>query len=193
MKAPAIDLHRANRPGVATGLIALALGVVVLFVTMQYRDKLKEQGAALDEREASVAQEEKRFERIGRAHRGMRNPRADALMAQQRYAAEPARSLIEGGWQPNIAMLSLDIVTASRTINMQFETRSAQEAISYADWLQAQPAAESVSIKRQSEKPGPPVKTVETALQVTWRPFATQAATGASAPDVAASSAGGSR
>jgi hypothetical protein len=180
MKAPALDLHRANRPDAVAGLLALVLGIVVLVLTMQYLDTLKQQGEALDERESAIAKQEAKFRIISHAHRKPDDAQAAQLMAQQRYAAEPARALIEGGWNPNIALLSLDIATASRTINMQFETRSAQEALSYADWLQAQPGTESVAVKRQIEKPGPPVKSVETSLQVTWRPFVGQPVASAS-------------
>jgi hypothetical protein len=180
MKAPALNLHRPNRPNAAAGLIALVVGIVVLILTMQYLDTLKEQGEALDERESTIAKQEAKFKTISNAHRNSGDAQAAQLMAQQRYAAEPARALIEGGWNPNIALLSLDIATASRTINMQFETRSAQEALSYADWLQTQPGTESVAVKRQTEKPGPPVKSVETSLQLTWRPFVTQPVAGAS-------------
>ncbi|WP_250439192.1 hypothetical protein [Caballeronia sp. AZ1_KS37] len=171
MKAPVIDLHRPNRPGAAVGLLALVVGIVALIAAMQYRDALKEQGEALDEREATIAKQEAKFHVISNAHRESGDARMAQLMAQQRYATEPARDLIEGGWHPNIALLSLDFVTASRQINMQFETRSVQEAISYADWLQAQPGAESVAIKRQIQKPGPPAPSVETSLQVTWKAF----------------------
>ncbi|MDR5788030.1 hypothetical protein P9281_15995 [Caballeronia sp. LP003] len=171
MKAPVIDLHRPNRPGAAVGLLALVVGIVALIAAMQYRDALKEQGEALDEREATIAKQEAKFHVISNAHRESGDARMAQLMAQQRYATEPARDLIEGGWHQNIALLSLDFVTASRQINMQFETRSVQEAISYADWLQAQPGAESVAIKRQIQKPGPPAPSVETSLQVTWKAF----------------------
>ncbi|SAL20264.1 hypothetical protein AWB74_00730 [Caballeronia arvi] len=175
MKAPALNLHRANRPDAAPGLIALAAGVVVLVLTMQYLDTLT------DQRESAIAKQEQKFRTISNAHRHSGDAQAAKLMAQQRYAAEPARALVEGGWNPGIALLSVDIAPASRTINMQFETRSAQEALSYADWLQAQPGTENVTVKRQTEKPGPPVKSVETSLQVTWRPFFGQPVAGASA------------
>jgi hypothetical protein len=185
MKAPALDLHRPNRPGAAAGLLALVIGIVVLMMAMRYLDTLKDEGLALDDRESAIAQREKVFERISRAHRSASNPHAAELMAQQRYAAEPARDLIEGGWTPNIAFLSIELITASRQINMQFETRSAQEALSYADWLQAQPGTETVTVKRQTEKPGPPVKSVETALQVTWKPFVAKPLASASVASVA--------
>jgi len=187
MKAPVLNLHRANRPGAAPGMLALVAAIIVLVATMQYLDTLKQQGAALDERETAIAKHEAKFKEISNAHRSGNDPRAAQLMAQQRYAAEPARDLIEGGWHPNIALLSLDIVTASRQINLQFETRSAQEALSYADWFQAQPGTESVAIKRQSEKAGPPAKSVETALQVTWRPFVAQPVASAASESAAAS------
>ncbi|KND59506.1 hypothetical protein BVER_01386 [Candidatus Burkholderia verschuerenii] len=171
MRAPRLDLHRPNRPDAVAGLIALVLGIVAVIAAMQYRDALKEQGDALDERESLIAKKEAKFRSISQARRGGGDTRAAMLMAQQRYAAEPARDLIEGGWNPNIAFLSIDITTASRQINMQFETRSVQEALSYADWFQEQPGTESVSVKRQTQKAEPPAKSVETALQVTWKPF----------------------
>lgn len=174
MKASVIDLHRPNRANPVAGLVALVIGVVVVIAAMQYLDVLKDHGAALDERESVIARKEAKFKTISNANRAAGDARQATLMAQQRYAAEPARDLIEGGWHPNIALLTVDIVTAARQINMQFETRSAQEALSYADWFQAQPGTESVSVKRQSEKPGPPVKSVETALQVMWKPFVAQ-------------------
>ncbi|WP_144109483.1 hypothetical protein [Paraburkholderia sp. BCC1886] len=169
MKAALLDLTRANRAGVVPGLVGLMLAAVVLLGTVRYLDALKEQGAALDERESAIASEEGRRELISRAHRQPDNPRAAQLMAQQKYATEPARDLIEGGWRPNIAFLTMEIATASREINMVFETRSVQEALSYSDWLEAQAGTERVVIKRQAEKPGPPVKSVETTLQITWR------------------------
>ncbi|QSN61911.1 hypothetical protein [Caballeronia sp. M1242] len=171
MKAPRMDLHRANRPGAAAGLLALIVGAAALIAAMQVRDALHAQGETLDERESVIAKKEAHFTRISNAHRGGTDARSAALMAQQRYAAEPARDLIEAGWHPNIAFLTIDIVTASRQINMQFETRSVQEAISYADWFQAQPQTESVTLKRQTQKPGPPAPSVQTSLQVIWKPF----------------------
>ncbi|WP_250450623.1 hypothetical protein [Caballeronia sp. ATUFL_M2_KS44] len=171
MKAPRIDMHHANRPGAAAGLIALLVSVAAIIAVMQYRDALHAQGEALDARESAIAKKEAQFARISNAHRGG-DARSAALMAQQRYAAEPARDLIEAGWHPDIAFLAIDIVTASRQINMQFETRSVQEAISYAGWFQAQPQVETVALKRQTKKPGPPAPSVETSLQVTWKAFA---------------------
>lgn len=189
MKAPALNLHRPNRTDAVPGLIALLAGIVVLILTMQYVDTLTEQGEALDERESAVAKQEQTFRTISNAHRNSGDAHAAQLMAQQRYAAEPARALVEGGWNPSIALLSLDIVTASRTINMQFETRSAQEALSYADWLQAQPSTESVTVKRQTEKAGAPMASVETAIELTWRPFFGRPGAAASGPASAAAAA----
>ncbi len=117
MRVPRLDLHRANKPGAAPELLALVAGVITVIAAMQYLDALKEQGEALDERESIIAKKEAKFQSISQARRG----------------SSDARDLIEGGWHPNIAFLTLDIVTASRQINMQFETRSVQEALSYAD------------------------------------------------------------
>jgi hypothetical protein len=171
MKAPVLNLHRANQPGAVHGLLVLAVAIMLLVAAMQCLGALQQQGEALDERQTIIAQQEAAFHTISNAHRGSNDAQMAQLMAQQRYATEPARDLVEGGWQPNIALLTLDIVTAARQINMQFETRSVQEALSYADWLEAQPGTENVTIKRQVEKPGPPVASVETTLQVTWRSF----------------------
>ncbi|HEY4353309.1 MAG TPA: hypothetical protein VGN31_18920 [Paraburkholderia sp.] len=195
MKARRLDMARANRPAAAQGIVALLLAVGVLLVAMRYLDHLKSNGEALDERETSIARQEQKYQVISKAHRNPGNPHAEELMAQQRYAAEPARDLIEKGWNPNIAMLSLEVVTASRQINMIFETRTAQEALSYADWIEAQPATEHVNVMRQTVKPGPPVKSVETTLQVTWRANAADAvvraaSTSASAPAAAAAAPG---
>jgi hypothetical protein len=195
MKAPVLDLHRANRPGAVPGLLALVVAIVGLVATMEYLGALKEQGEALDERQSVIAGKEAKFRTISNAHRGANNARTAQLMAQQRYAIEPARDLIAGGWRPNIAFLSVDIVTASRQINMQFETRSAQEALSYVEWLLAQPGTENLTIKRQVEKPGPPVASVETTLQVTWKAFVANPVANAAgrsapaAPEPAAASA----
>ncbi|SAK39984.1 hypothetical protein AWB76_00128 [Caballeronia temeraria] len=189
MKAPALDLHRANKPGAVAGLLALVVAIVVLMAAMQYRDTLKEQGDALDERESAIAKQEAKFHMISNAHRDSGDARMAQLMAQQQYAAEPPRDLLEKGWHPNIALLTVDLVTSTRQINMQFETRSVQEAISYADWLQAQPGAENVTIKRQIEKPGPPAPSVETSLQLTWKPFVAQPVAASSASDAATSAA----
>jgi type II secretory pathway component PulJ len=190
MKPIGLDMARANRPGVAPGMIALLLAVGLLLVAMRYLDHLKQNGEALDERETSIARQEQKYQVIGKAHRNPGNPHAEELMAQQRYAAEPARDLIERGWSPNLALLSLEVVTTSRQINMTFETRTAQEALSYADWIEAQPATERVSVMRQTLKPGPPVKSVETTLQITWRANAGEAAaSAASAPSTAAAGA----
>ena len=174
MKAPHLEFRRGNRPSSTVGLIALVIATIVLLTTVRYLDALKHEGAALDERESAVAQKEQRFNIISRANNRPASPQMEQLMAQQRYATEPARNLIEKGWRQNIALRTLEVVTASRQINLDFETRTVQEALSYADWLEAQPATESVSVKRQIEKPGPPMKTVETTLQVTWRVFGGQ-------------------
>jgi type II secretory pathway component PulJ len=190
MKTFGLDMARANRPGAAPGMVALLLAVGLLLVAMQYLDHLKRNGEALDERETSIARQEQKYQVIGKAHRNPGNPHSEALMAQQRYAAEPARDLIERGWNPNIAFLSLEVVTTSRQINMTFETRTAQEALSYADWIEAQPATERVNVTRQTQKPGPPVKSVETTLQITWRANAGEVATSAaSVPSTAAAGA----
>ncbi|SAK47296.1 hypothetical protein [Caballeronia ptereochthonis] len=176
MKTPRLFLDRANRPGAVPGLLALVLAVVALIATLKYRDELKRIGEALDAREDVIARQEQKYRAIARAQHDANDTRAAGLMAQQRFATEPARDLIEGGWKPDIALLSVDIVTASRQITLVFETRSVQEAISYADWFQAQPETESVAIKRQVTKPPPPVPSVETTLQVIWRPFAARPA-----------------
>lgn len=181
MKPLRLDLHRANRPDAAAGLIVLVLAVVALLAAVQYLDALEGQGEAMDERESAIARAEQRHQVISKAHEKRDNPRAAELMAQQRFATEPARDLIEGGWNPNIALLTLEVATASRQINIVFETRTVQEALSYADWFDRQPGTEQVTVKRQVEKPGPPVKSVETTLQVTWRAMQ-GAATAASAP-----------
>ena len=67
--------------------------------------------------------------------------------------------------------MKLDIITASRQIDLVMETRTAQEALSFADWLEREPGTESVAVRRQLEKPDGAVKAVETTLQITWRPF----------------------
>jgi len=177
MKASRLDMAAPNRPDAAPGIVALLLAVALLLVAMRYLDHLKSDGEGLDERETSIARQEHKYQVIGKAHRNPGNPHAEELMTQQRYAAEPARDLIEKGWSPNIALLSLEVITTSRQINMIFETRTAQEALSYADWIEAQPATERVNVTRQTEKPGPPVKSVETTLQITWRANAGQAMT----------------
>jgi hypothetical protein len=181
MKTIRLDMARANRPDATPGIAALLLAVVLLLAAIRYLDRLKSIGEALDERETSIARQEQKYQVISKAHRNPGNPHADELMAQQRYAAEPARDLIERGWNPNIALLSLEVITASRQINMIFETRTAQEALSYADWIEAQAATEHVNVVRQVQKPGPPVKSVETTLQVTWRADVGEAAAGAAA------------
>lgn len=182
MKAAPMDLMRANVPGVAWGLTVLAIAALLLVAVMQYLDGLRQTGAALDARESTVARQEQQRQAISKAHRTRNDPRAAALMAQQRYAVEPARQLIEDGWRPDIAFLSLEVKTATREITMIFETRSVQEALSYADWIEAQPVTENLVVKRQVEKPGPPVKSVETTLQVTWRAFQPGAAHAGPAP-----------
>ncbi|NYI00743.1 hypothetical protein [Cupriavidus plantarum] len=171
MNLAALDFARGNRPPSAPGLIAVALGVGVLVGALQLLGALQERGQALDARDDAMAAQERQRETISKAHRNLEDPRARELMAMQRYATEPARHLIEHGWRPNLALLSAELATATREINLVFETRSAQEALSFADWLASQPNTERVVIKRQVEKPGPPVKSVETALQVIWRPY----------------------
>lgn len=170
MKALPLDLNRANMPGAGAGLVALLAAVALLLVAIQALSDLKDQGADLDTRETGVAKEEKRFEAIASAHRKAASTQADSLMAMQRFAAEPARDLIERGWNPGMAFLSLDIITGSRQINLVMETRTAQEALSFADWLEKEPATQAVAVKRQIEKTGP-TKSVESSLQITWRPF----------------------
>lgn len=182
MKAAPMDLMRANVPGAAWGMAMLAVAALGLVAVMQYLDGMRQTGAALDERESAIARQEQQRQAISKAHRTRNDPHAAALMAQQRYAVEPARQLIEDGWRPDIAFLSLEVKTATREITMIFETRSVQEALSYADWIEAQPATENLVVKRQVEKPGPPVRSVETTLQVTWRAFQPGAARARLAP-----------
>jgi hypothetical protein len=195
MKTIRLDMARANRPDAGPGIVALLLAVGLLLVSMRYLDHLKSTGEALDERETAIARQEQKYQAISKAHRNPGNPHAEQLMAQQRYAAEPARDLIERGWNPNIALLALEVVTTSRQINMIFETKTAQEALSYADWIEAQPATERVNVMRQTEKPGPPIKSVETTLQITWRANAGEgvasAAGAATAPAAAVTGAPG--
>ncbi|MDR0182586.1 hypothetical protein [Lysobacter arvi] len=195
MKAPPLDLLRPNRPASAVGLLLLVAAVVALVAAMQYLDALRTQGAELDERESDVAREEGRRRLISIAHSKPVNPQTQALMARQKYATEPARDLIEGGWRPQIAFLTLEVATEPREINMVFETKSVQDALSYADWLLANPATERVVLRRQTEKPGPPIESVETNLQVVWRALHRDEAPPASAdtPMRVASNAGAPR
>lgn len=171
MKTAAIDFRQGNRPPPGPGLMAIGLGIAMLVGALQYLAVLQEQGHALDARDDAIAAQERQRQAISKAHKNLENPRAQELMALQRYATEPARHLIERGWRPNIALLSVEVATATREINLVFETRSAQEALSFADWLESQPNTERMTVKRQVEKPGPPIKSVETALQVIWRPY----------------------
>jgi hypothetical protein len=188
MKTIRLDLTRANRPSVGPGLCVLLVAVAALLGSMKYLDHLKSLGGALDARETEIAREEQKYQVISKAHRNPGNPHANELMAQQRYASEPARDLIEKGWTPNIALLSVEVITASRQINLTFETRSIQNALSYADWIEAQPGTEHLNVMRQVEKPGPPAKSVETTLQITWRASPGQPAEGATTMPVAAAS-----
>jgi len=185
MKAIRLNFARANRPGATAGIVALLVAVGALLMSMRYLDHLKSVGEALDAREGAIARNEQKYQTISKAHQQPGKPGADELMAQQRYAAEPARDLLERGWNPNIALLSVEVMTTTRQINVMFETRSVQDALSYADWIEAQPGTEHVSVMRQMQKPGPPMKSVETSLQITWRAAAGQPAD-ASAAAVAA-------
>lgn len=185
MKTAPVDFVRGNRPPTGPGLMAIAVGIALLVGALQYLAILQEHGRQLDARDDAMAQQERQRQAVSRAHRDLENPRAAELMAMQRYATEPARHLIERGWRPNIALLSLEVATATREINLVFETRTAQEALSFADYLESQPNTERMVVKRQVEKPGPPVKSVETALQVIWRAYkgGMPAASDAAAPD----------
>ncbi|MBU67613.1 MAG: hypothetical protein CL858_19550 [Cupriavidus sp.] len=171
MKIERLDANRPNQPKRSAGLLAVLLAVALLIVAVQSMGDMKEQGAELDARESDVARNEARFAAISNAHRKGASDTASALMAMQRFAAEPARDLVERGWNPGMAFLSLDIITASRQIDLVMETRTAQEALSFADWLEREPGTESVAVRRQLEKPDGAVKAVETTLQITWRPF----------------------
>jgi hypothetical protein len=189
MKTLRLDLSKANRPGTAAGMVALLVAVGALLAAIRYLDHLKSVGETLDARESAIAREEQKYQAISKAHQRADKPGADQLMAQQRYAAEPARDLLERGWNPNIALLSVEVLTPSRQINVMFETRSVQDALSYADWIEAQPGTEHVSVMRQVQKPGPPAKSVETTLQITWRAAPGSAAPAASATALQAASA----
>lgn len=86
MKAPALNLNRANRANVAPGLLALGLASVLLAT-------IRTHGEALDERESTAARQEAKFRVISNAHTATpATQRMAELMAQQRYAAEPARA-----------------------------------------------------------------------------------------------------
>ena len=176
MKAIRLNLAKANRPGATAGIVALLVAIGALLMAMRYLDHLKSIGEALDTRESAIARNEQKYQTISKAHQHPGKPGADELMAQQRYAAEPARDLLERGWNSNIALLSVEVMTTTRQINVMFETRSVQDALSYADWIEAQPGTEHVSVMRQLQKPGPPTKSVETTLQITWRAAAGQPA-----------------
>ncbi len=171
VKAPRFDLHLSNRPRQTVPMVTLLLAVVALVAVIQYLEALRERGLALDARESAVSRSEHQRRSIGNAHTSTADPQARELMARQRYAMEPARDLMERGWHPGIALLLLDLATDTRQIDMVFETRSAQEALAYVDWLEQQSATERVLVKRQTAKPGQPDSPVETRVQVIWRPL----------------------
>lgn len=170
MKAQRLDLYLANRPGQGLPMASLLVAVVVLVAAMQYLQLLRDRGHVLDAREAEIVRAEGARRSIGDAHRSATDPQARELMVRQRYAMEPARDLMERGWHPGIAIVLLDLATGTRQIDMVFESRSAQEALAYVDWLERQAATERVLLKRQTAKVGPPEAPVETRLQVVWRP-----------------------
>ncbi len=198
MKAPVLDLHRANRPHAGPGLAVLGVAIVLLLAAMQYLDALKAQGAALDQRESAVTKQEAAFEAISRARR-----RADGEAAlRRRTGARADRRRMAAEHRVSDARHHDGVAYHRHAV------RDAQRAGSavLCDWLQAQPGTENVSVKRQIEKPGPPAASVEMALQVRWKPFVGQpvatsatAATGDAPDSVSASSvaappsAGGSR
>lgn len=171
MKVARFDLHMANRPRQTAPVASLLLAVVVLVAAVQYLDALRDRGIALDAREAAIRRGEGARRAISEAHRAAADPKARELMARQRYAMEPARDLMERGWRPGIALLLLDLATDARRIDMVFESRSAQEALAYVDWLEMQPAAERVVVNRQNATQGPSTGPVETRVQVIWRPL----------------------
>jgi hypothetical protein len=172
MRAPRFDLHLANRPPQTVSMASLLLSVTALVAAIQYLDALRDRGAALDAQETAISHSEHTRRSIGNAHRSAADPQARELMARQRYAMEPARDLMERGWRPGIAFLLLDLATDTRQIDMVFESRSAQEALAYVDWLERQAGAERVLVKRQTAKPGSTGSPVETRVQVIWRPLA---------------------
>jgi hypothetical protein len=172
MRVPRFDLHLANRPSQTVAMASLALAVAALVAAIQCLDALRDRGAALDARETAISHGEHARRSIGNAHRSAADPKARELMARQRYAMEPARDLMERGWRPGIAFLLLDLATDTRQIDMVFESRSAQEALAYVDWLERQAGTERVLVKRQTSKPGPMDSPVETRVQVIWRPSA---------------------
>ncbi|HEY5804434.1 MAG TPA: hypothetical protein VIT90_12140 [Lysobacter sp.] len=169
MRASRLDLHRGNRPALPVAAVSLLGAVIALVATMQYLDVLRDRGQALDARESAISRQESSRRLIGNAHRSAADPLARDLMARQRFAMEPARDLIERGWHPGIAFLALELATDTRQINMVFETRSAQEALAYVDWLEVQPATERVLVKRQSARTGAQFNSMETSLQIIWR------------------------
>ncbi|UNK49992.1 hypothetical protein MNR01_02825 [Lysobacter sp. S4-A87] len=171
MKVPRFDLHLAHRPRQAAPMASLLLAIASLVAVIEYLDVLRDRGQALDAHETAIRRSEDARRSIGIAHRSAADPRARELMARQRYAMEPARDLLERGWHPGIALLLLDLATDTRQIDMVFESRSAQEALAFVDWLEMQAATERVLVKRQTGKPGPQESPVETRLQVIWRPL----------------------
>lgn len=171
MRAPRFDLHLVNRPRQTAPLAGLLLAALALVAVVRFLEALRERGLALDAREAAASRNEHARRSIGNAHRSAADPQARELMARQRYAMEPARDLMERGWHPGIALLLLDLATDTRQIDMVFETRSAQEALAYVDWLEQQAATERVLVKRQSARPGQSDGPMETRVQVIWRPL----------------------
>ncbi|PXV57054.1 hypothetical protein SAMN04487785_109178 [Dyella jiangningensis] len=169
MKVPSINLHRPYAAPRWSGIAVLLLSVAALVAVMQGLDRLHARAARMDDRESEITRAEQARAQVEHAHRNPA-PRRTALQAQQAYAVEPARDLLERGWQPDIAMLRIDIATATREMHLVFEARSIQTALSYIDWLDAQPSTESVQIERQAEKPGPAGDVMEVGVVVHWKP-----------------------
>jgi hypothetical protein len=168
MKALRLDLHGSNVATPLYGLVLLVVAIVAMVFVVRWLETAQNEGARLDMRENAIAERESERSAIHEAQRRGRNddPLVVERMAKQAFAMEPARDLIERGWNANIALLRVEVVSQMRTITLDLQARSLSDFFDYVEWMGRQSGVEQVQLSQHRERPD---GTVEAKLSVRWR------------------------
>lgn len=168
MKALRLDLHGSNVASPLYGLVVLVVAIAVMVLVVRWLETAQEEGARLDMQENAVAQQESARSAIHEAQRRGRNddPLVVERMAKQAFAMEPARDLIERGWNADIALLRVEVISQMRTIALDLQARSLSDFFDYVEWMGRQPGVEQVQLSQHRERPD---GVVEAKLSVRWR------------------------
>lgn len=150
MRPIRLDLNAPGAVSPLPGLVLLGVAVLVLLTAMGSLDSLRAQAEALDQEDASLAAAEAARRLVGEAQSRGRDddPLVLSMLAQQAYAMEPARDLMERGWNPDLALLRADITSKDRSVDLDLETRSLRHLLDFIDWLERQPGTDEVQLAR---------------------------------------------